>query len=81
MAGGWHETDEHRDILPDLRQTARPMNLGLEGRACIVTGATRGIGRTVAGALHAEGARVLLVARDALLSPRVTRQLISDRDS
>jgi len=41
------------------------MDLGLAGKACIVTGATRGIGLATALMLHAEGARVLLVARDA----------------
>jgi 3-oxoacyl-[acyl-carrier protein] reductase len=41
------------------------VDLGLQDRACIVTGATRGIGRETARMLHAEGARVLLVARDA----------------
>ena len=40
------------------------MDLGLEGRAAIVTGASRGIGRSVALALVAEGCRVLLVGRD-----------------
>jgi 3-oxoacyl-[acyl-carrier protein] reductase len=39
------------------------MDLGLEGRTCIVTGASRGIGRDVARRLCAEGASVLLVAR------------------
>ena len=39
------------------------MDLGLEGRACAVTGASRGIGRETARELCAEGARVLLVAR------------------
>jgi len=41
------------------------MDLGLEGRACVVTGASRGIGRDVAERLCAEGASVLLVARGA----------------
>jgi NAD(P)-dependent dehydrogenase (short-subunit alcohol dehydrogenase family) len=40
------------------------MDLGLEGRAAIVTGASRGIGRHVALQLVAEGCRVLLVGRD-----------------
>jgi 3-oxoacyl-[acyl-carrier protein] reductase len=39
------------------------MDLGLSGRACAVTGASRGIGRETARMLAAEGASVLLVAR------------------
>jgi len=39
------------------------MELGLGGRACAVTGASRGIGRETARMLCAEGAEVLLVAR------------------
>ncbi len=39
------------------------MDLGLEGRTCAVTGASRGIGREVARLLCGEGARVLVVAR------------------
>ena len=38
------------------------MDLALTGRACIVTGATRGIGLATARALCAEGARVLVIA-------------------
>ena len=40
------------------------MDLGLRERACVVTGASRGIGREVARQLCAEGAKVLLVARN-----------------
>jgi 3-oxoacyl-[acyl-carrier protein] reductase len=40
------------------------MDLGLAGRTCVVTGASRGIGREAARMLCAEGASVLLVARD-----------------
>ncbi|MGZ8622381.1 MAG: SDR family NAD(P)-dependent oxidoreductase [Solirubrobacterales bacterium] len=39
------------------------MNLGLKGRTCVVTGASRGIGLATARMLCAEGAGVLLVAR------------------
>ena len=39
------------------------VDLGLRERACIVTGASRGIGRATAQALAAEGANVLLVGR------------------
>jgi 3-oxoacyl-[acyl-carrier protein] reductase len=39
------------------------MNLGLEGRVCVVAGGTRGIGAATARMLSQEGARVLSVAR------------------
>lgn len=39
------------------------MDLGLSGRACAVTGASRGIGLASARMLCAEGANVLLIAR------------------
>jgi 3-oxoacyl-[acyl-carrier protein] reductase len=39
------------------------MDLGLRDRACIITGASGGIGRTTAVTLATEGASVLLVAR------------------
>ncbi|MEI6171350.1 MAG: 3-oxoacyl-ACP reductase FabG [bacterium] len=35
-----------------------------ENRVCVVTGATRGIGRSIAAALHAEGAQVVGMGRD-----------------
>jgi 3-oxoacyl-[acyl-carrier protein] reductase len=39
------------------------MDLGLRDRVCIVTGASRGIGRALSAQLAAEGAQVLMVAR------------------
>jgi 3-oxoacyl-[acyl-carrier protein] reductase len=41
------------------------VDLGLDGKACAITGASRGIGRQVAMRLCAEGASVLLIARSA----------------
>lgn len=40
------------------------MDLGLEGARALVTGSTRGIGRTIAETLLAEGASVAIGARD-----------------
>jgi 3-oxoacyl-[acyl-carrier protein] reductase len=40
------------------------MDLGLRGRAAVVTGASRGIGRATAHGLAVEGAGVVLVGRD-----------------
>ena len=44
------------------------MDFGLRDRVCVVTGASRGIGRALSAQLTGEGARVLMVARseDAL---------------
>jgi len=41
------------------------VELGLEGKCCVVTGASRGIGRAIARGLAAEGARVAICARGA----------------
>jgi NAD(P)-dependent dehydrogenase (short-subunit alcohol dehydrogenase family) len=40
------------------------MDLGLQGKRAIVTGASRGIGKAVTRELASEGARVVMVARD-----------------
>src|SRR6202023_1581635 len=41
------------------------MNLGLEGRRALVMGGSRGLGKAIAQALIAEGARVAICARNA----------------
>lgn len=47
----------------------------LTGKAAIVTGSTRGIGRAVAEALMAQGARVLISSEDASETARVAAEL------
>jgi 3-oxoacyl-[acyl-carrier protein] reductase len=49
------------------------MDLGLRDRVCVVTGASRGIGRAAAVVLAAEGATVLLVARSERALDEVAR--------
>ncbi len=51
------------------------MDLGLDGRVAIVTGASRGIGRHVALGLAREGCRILLCARDAIALESVADEL------
>lgn len=51
------------------------MDFGLGGVTALVSGATRGIGRAIAGALAAEGARVAVVARTAQDVRRVAAEL------
>src|SRR6188472_4261797 len=52
---------------------APPMDLGLSGKACIVTGATRGIGAAVAQMLETEGAHVLGVSRGGEFAADITK--------
>ncbi len=40
------------------------MDLGLKGKVAIVTGGSRGVGRSIAAALLREGVRVMITARD-----------------
>lgn len=49
-----------------------------EGRVILVTGASRGIGESVARCLASESATVLLVARSSIELERVAREIVAD---
>ena len=51
------------------------MDLGIEGRVALVGGASQGIGRAVAEALIAEGARVVISARDEARTAAVAAEI------
>lgn len=57
------------------------MDLGLEGSVCLVTGASSGVGLATARMLGAEGADVLIVARDADRLGAAAQHLLSGRTS
>jgi 3-oxoacyl-[acyl-carrier protein] reductase/bacilysin biosynthesis oxidoreductase BacG len=50
------------------------MNLNLQGKAALVTGGSKGIGKAIAAALAAEGARVAICGRDE----RVLQQTVEE---
>jgi 3-oxoacyl-[acyl-carrier protein] reductase len=55
------------------------VDLGLEGKACIVTGASRGIGLATAEMLQAEGASVMPVSRSGGFAVDVTEPDAGER--
>jgi 3-oxoacyl-[acyl-carrier protein] reductase len=55
------------------------MDLGLDGRTAVVSGASSGMGRAIARELVREGARVALIARRADLLDDAVDELGSDR--
>jgi 3-oxoacyl-[acyl-carrier protein] reductase len=55
------------------------VDLGLEGKACIVTGASRGIGLATAEMLQAEGANVMPVSRSGGFAVDVTEPDAGER--
>ena len=51
------------------------ISIDLSGKVAFVTGSTRGIGRAIAGTLHAAGARVAIVGRDEAKAVSVASEL------
>src|SRR5690348_2768227 len=54
-----------RSVVTGRTRLAVPMDLGLSGKRCLVTGSTAGIGLATARMLVAEGAHVTVTGRDA----------------
>ncbi len=53
------------------------MDLGIAGKAAVVTGASSGIGRGIALALGAEGVRLALAARRRNLLQEVADEIVA----
>ncbi len=53
------------------------MDLRLTGRTCLVTGASRGIGRGIASVMAAEGCRVAIVARRESLLEELAAEIVA----
>jgi 3-oxoacyl-[acyl-carrier protein] reductase len=51
------------------------VNIDLTGKTALITGSTRGIGRTIAGALADSGARVAVVGRDKAKADSVAEEI------
>src|SRR5688572_17917706 len=53
------------------------MDLDLHDKTCLVTGASRGIGRGIAKVLAAEGGRIAVVARRANLLEELAAEIVA----
>ena len=59
-----------------LKKQGLEMDLKLEGRTCIVTGASSGIGRGIVRVLAHEGVRLAIAGRDAMALESLKREII-----
>ena len=65
--------------MPPFLQGQAGMDLGIEGRVALLTGASRGIGHACAAALAAEGARVAICARGREAIEAAAQHLVRER--
>ena len=72
-----HDDREFKEHAPNTGSSITPGS-DLRGKAAIVTGASRGIGRAIACRLAREGAHVLLTARDAARLQTVANQIAQE---
>ena len=69
MTGNKRVEDGGRLPAPEPTTEMHELSMDMSGKAGIVTGAARGIGRAIAEGLSGAGAKVLLVDRDAQVEP------------
>jgi len=65
-------------FIPNSRMTQKTTTVRMDGRVCVVTGATSGVGYHAAKRLAEGGARLVLVCRNAEKAARVKDELESE---
>lgn len=70
----WHDFS-HRAARAAIGAKPLEYPAGMQGKTCVVTGATSGIGRAAAEALAAMGARIVMIARDRQRGEAMLTQL------
>jgi gluconate 5-dehydrogenase len=79
MLAGWRLEPQNRRRIAWRNLFVSIMELfSLKGRTALVTGASRGLGRAMAGGLAAAGAKVVLAARDAAALERAAAEIRAD---
>src|SRR5579859_7762461 len=73
--GFWYTTQIKEQALNSLHQEGTPVELGLEGKIVLVTGASRGIGRAIANAFASEGCYLVIAARGQEALESVAQEL------
>jgi NAD(P)-dependent dehydrogenase (short-subunit alcohol dehydrogenase family) len=62
-------------FIPNSRRAQKTTTVGMDGRLCVLTGATSGVGYHAAKRLAEGGARLVLVCRNAEIAARVKDEL------